>query len=709
MRFVRFIVTISLLWLANHAFACGPIIYSPSEYYLFHLVDLPEGPDGSFNLNSRENCLLWQEQTSLAIPLDDIYQVVYKYELETLTALKSRKFQPEAKGNKMAQWLRSRGGKEALNFLILAKNCEWLRSEFISPWYYPSKKDPVKYSLNEVAEVARQKANHYEFGDRYTLQAVRAMTSLGQYAEIIEFWNEIKKCLSEGIMRRMILSYVAGAYVHLDDMEQAKTCYKMANDLTGLLECDLRYKPGMSRVEEMALLYESYPDCPLFRRKLWDILGRIEPDRHWEDDWRWEWNDDDRNEIQALGILCDKVLDGDLPADKALWAYAATYIAHLQGDDRKADHYLKVAEKTVKDQNLADAVKVMRIYIDAQISTYDKAYEQKLFAQLRWMQGMIENHLDETIVKGFRFWQLTGSFSYYYWNDAMRCVLLGTVCPRWVEQGSTTLALQLANYASYTMLNEVPSKLYKCRNHEWGNSYDYCSHFAEMADSLSADALIAYTDIALKPKTELQRFLNVHSFIDSDYLNELIGTHCLREMRYADAEHYLSKVASDYFVRTNVFGEGYLNRDPFSVEPSKWSHGLEAKLFFARKMHRLEQDMASTSDPNLKAMMMLDYGLGLRNSFDYCWALTQYGRGWVGGSISFYWEDATLTQQALQRADRLLSKALNTFTNDEFAAQAQLRFCNFKTVKERYSNTLAWQRIQGRCDTYKDYHAEQGK
>ena len=260
MRYARFIVAISLLWFAKAVFACGPIVYSPSEYYLFHLVDLPDGPDGGFNPNSRENCLLWQQQTSSTIPLDDIYQVVYKFKLETLEALKSGKFPPEARDNKMARWLGGREGKEALNFLILAKNCEWLRSEFISPWYYPSKKDPVKYSLNEVAEMARQKSQDCHFGSRYALQAVRAMTTLMQYSEIISFWNSIEKDIPDGFMRRMILSYVAGAHVHLDDVEEAKRCYKEANDLVGLLACDLRYQPGMSRVEEMELLYESYPD-----------------------------------------------------------------------------------------------------------------------------------------------------------------------------------------------------------------------------------------------------------------------------------------------------------------------------------------------------------------------------------------------------------------------------------------------------------------
>ncbi len=725
MKSVNFIATISLFLAASHVFACGPIIYAPSEYYLFHLVDLPEGADGSFNLNSHENCLLWQQQSASDIPLDDIYQVVYKYKLETLKALESHRYPSEAKGNRMAHWLASDGGREALCFLILAKNCEWLRSEFLSPWYYPSKKDPVKYSLNDVALLARNKSVTSRFGDRYALQAVRAMTSLQQYQEIVRYWNQVKGLLHEGFLRQMTLSYVAGACVHLGDIEQAKAYYKEANDLKGLLECDRRFNPGLSRVEEMELLYESYPDCPEFRRKLWEILGRIEPSRDWDDLDTWQWADN-RDEIIALGRLCDRVLDSDLPADKALWAYAATYIAHLQGDDHQADRYLKVAEKQTKDPNLADAIRVMRIYIDAQINTYDHAYEQRLFGHLQWLQQKIEDGLDDEVAKGFHLYQLTYCFSHYYWNDAMRCILLGTVCPKLVAQGNTTLALQLANMASYSLLNKMnrvdvafylsddiakygthlTMNLYRYRHSGFFNEYDYCNHFASMADTMTADDLIAYTAVALRPHTSFQRFLNAHSYVDPDYLNEMIGTHCLREMRYADAERYLLKVAPDYFLRTNVFKDGYLNRDPFRVEHARWNHGGDAKLFFARRMNRLEQDIAATADPNQKAMLMIDFGIGLRNAFDYCWALTQYVQGWVSGGYLSDWEYSEQTRQAQTCADQLINQAFNAFTDDEYQAQAQLLFCNYKTVAERYPETLAARQVVGHCDRYRDYHAE---
>lgn len=707
MKYARFITTISFLFALTHSLACVPCVYSPSEYYLFYLVERPDESNNSFNLNSRENCLLWQQQTSYRIPLDDIYQVVYKYDLDLLMSLKTGCVPDTARNNKMAYWLIGSNGREALDFLILAKNCEWLRCEQLSPWYYPSKNDPVRYSLNDVAEVARQKAHGFYYNDRYALQAVRAMTSLRQYEEIISFWNDVEKHIPEGFLRQMTLAYVAGAFVHLDDIAQAKRLYIQAHDICGLLECDLRYRADLSRIEKMELLYDAYPDCPDFRLKLWEILGKIEPDRNWEDDYRWDWNRaNERAELDQLAILCDRVLSENTNADKALWAYAATYIAHLKGDDMKADRYLKTAENNVKDQSLTDAIKVMRIFIDAQICTYDSAYEQKLFAQLRWLQQMIEQHFDMEATSDFYMCYLSSCFSYYYWNDAMRCILLGTVCPKMINAGNTTLALQLANISSYSLLNEMPINLYQYRHSKAFNDYDYSCHFAEMTDTLKADDLIAYSDIALRPRTEFQRFLNTHSYVDSDYLNELIGTHCLREMRYAEAELYLMKVSPNYFTKTNVYKEGYLSRDPFNIERKQWNHAGDAKLQFAKTMNKLEQDIATSTDPNLKAMLLIDYGIGIRNSFDYCWALTQYRRGWVC-CFESDWECEELSHCAMERVKQIFNKALNTFTDDEFAAQAQLLFGNYKTITVLYPQTLAANIVRGHCDTYIDYHGEQ--
>lgn len=726
MKSVRYIAAISLLMLVQRLFACAPIYYYPTEYYLFKLVDLPENAPTWFTVNADENCLLWQRQTSANIPVGDIHQLVYKYDIETLSQFKAHQIPEEAKDNLMAKWLVATNDQEAIDFLILAKTCEWLRSQSLSPWYYPSKNDPVKFSLNEVADIAKSHTQG-RFADRYALQAVRAMTTLGQYDECIAFWKSIESRIPNGLMHQMILPYVAGAYFHTGDTEQAHRLFLEANDIEGLLVCYQQNNNRLNRVEAMELIYQTYPDHPAFRQKMWEILGEIEPDINWKDDWRWF--DHSQEELVQLATLCDKVINGKANADKALWAYAASYIAHLQGNDRKADTYLKYAEKNVKDQQLSDAIKVMRIYLDAQMCPYNKAYEQKLFAQLQWLQSKIEADITpEVIHNAGELYHLNINISFYYWNDAMRCILLGTVCPRLLQAGNTTLALQLANMADYTLLKQT-NNIY---SYHWDfmndrmiydsltldayhftrddNRFDYQNAFFSMADTLSADEVIAYLTTVEHPKSNFDRFINDHSYVLPDYLNEITGTHCLREMRFADAERYFSKVSAAYCTRTNIYKEELLDRDPFSLERRKWSHGVNAKYHFAKTMNKLEQEMATTSDPNLKAQLMIEFGTGLRNAFDYCWALTHYQHGYRGTGLDFYiWDDDQNTKRAEQRYKQLFKDALALFTDDEYAADAHYRFRNFKTVVERYPNTQTADKVLARCDRYWDYHLDKGK
>lgn len=48
------------------------------------------------------------------------------------------------------------------------------------------------------------------------------------------------------------------------------------------------------------------------------------------------------------------------------------------------------------------------------------------------------------------------------------------------------------------------------------------------------------------------------------------------------------------------------------------------KLDFAEQMLECEEIIAKSTDPDKVGHARIKYGIGLRNSMDYCWALTQY-------------------------------------------------------------------------------------
>ncbi len=48
------------------------------------------------------------------------------------------------------------------------------------------------------------------------------------------------------------------------------------------------------------------------------------------------------------------------------------------------------------------------------------------------------------------------------------------------------------------------------------------------------------------PQSEFDRYLNARGYTNSDYLYDILGTQCLRNMRYADAVMYFGQVGEKY-------------------------------------------------------------------------------------------------------------------------------------------------------------------
>lgn len=726
MKSIKSIAIISLALFATKALACVFPSYEPSEYYLFHLTDKQEWVENTYNINERENCLLWQQQTLCCFSLEDIAEVVYRFKLETLSQLKEGKIPSEAKNNYFARWLVEMKNDEVLDYLILAKTCEWLRLEHQSPWYYPCKNDPVRCSLDEVVETA---LNHNDgpLAERYALQAVRAMITLRHYDECIKYWEETASRFPEGLMHQMIEPYVAGAYYHIGRIDEAKLMFAQLGDVNGLLLCENKSGKPYSLVEGMELMYETLPDNPYYKQTIQHLLGNLEPDlnlNEFADGYRTE----EYNNIIQLEKLCERVLSEGRTTDPAMWAYTACYIAHLKGDDRKADHYLKIAEKTVNDETIEASVKVMRIYIDAKLCEYNKAYEQKLLNQLVWLQQQMEDHITYDVQeRAGELADLLRNTSFYYWNDALRCILLGTVCPKMLETGNVTLALRLANMADYTLLNHTGFIYDEYWDEELGmgvsdnltleqyrancsfNWYDYRNHFASMMDTLAANQLADYVKSVEKPRNAFEQFLDSHANVDMDYLNEVLGTHYLREMRYAEAKQTFAKVSYTFFRQTNIYKEGLLDYDPFSYRRVKWNYALDAKYQFACMMNQCEEEIAQTDNPNRKAVSMLKLATGIYNSSinGHSFALCYYQSGWVG-SASDYHEYSRLEQcdPMCNRACELWQQAFQMATDDELAAQIQYELGNFYTVTSWYSQTRVAQYVRAHCDHYLDYHQE---
>ena len=711
------IISLVAVCFAGEAYACWAPSYFPSAYYMYRVNnEQVETDDGYWYPLSERNCKEWQFLTSTSIPLDDIYQVVYAMTLNQLEKICDSR---QTNGNRFIEWIIQKD-TSILDFLLLAKNNEYIRSKRNSRWYYPSMRIGARMTIEEVVERSLS-ATDPRLRDRYLLQAVRALFSLGRYEECIDLWeSEVALLPKENLMRQLIHPYIAGAEFRVHNTDQAIVYFAQLGDIESMRFCAKRAEKELSLVEAVELVCEYAPNSKSIEEALQTYVRGIEPLGEFYCRGQYE---EEIKVSSKLYALCLKMAKDQRCDNPAMWYYTAAFLSDLQGDSNRASHLIGLAEKCKTTDFMDESIKVFRMYIDAKTLVYDSSYESKLFSQLKWLDSKVVNCIDDEVrSETARGYKLLICWSYYYWNDMMRRILLAEVCPRMIAAGKTTRALQLANMADNRLLGIVNKReicewvdslreervVAECtmsdyRYSEGFNQYDYSNSFFEMVDSLGVNTAIKYVQNVRKPVSEFDVYLNARGYTESDYLNDIVGTQCLRNMRYKEAIEYLGAVSVAYNKHLNV----YMSYDPFRIrEPIKLK--TEFRYDFACKMYSLEQKIDLTSDPSRKAHLLIEYAIGLRNSFDLCWGLTQYYRGtcyWRQVSDKRDWEKEEYTQTARCRAEVLIKLACDMVTDDEVAAEIHYALCNYQTVASRYPNTEKGRLVIGKCDYLRDHHA----
>lgn len=718
MKYLKyFLFNVALSLVAKEAMACWHPWYTPGGYYIYRVCDpeLQFLPDEHYP-NAWRNCKEWQNLTSSSISLEEINEVVYKMELEDFEAVcKNRGIAYE---NRFIDWM-CKKDTAILNFLHLAKTNEYIRVKRNSRWYYPSMKIGAEMTIEEVVQKALC-AKDDRLRDRYLLQAVRALFSMSKFEECIELWeNEVSHLPEDNLMRQMIQPYIAGAEFHTNNTEKAMKYFAQLGDVQSMLFCAGRAGERLSTVDAIKLVCEYAPESHYIPQTLQSYIRKLSPDGEFY--YTYEMGNRHRAEILELSTLCLEMAQNDRSTNPAMWYYTAAFLADLNNETAKAIKLLKQAENSKSSSFIDESIKVFRIHLDAKMLAYDAVYEERLFKQLKWLDTKICDNMTEDVCKETACgYKLFNCESYYYWNDMMRRILLADVCPRMIASGKTTRALQLANMADNRLLNLVNkyeiydwredkvTHYYSMTGYRYSNNFnlhDYSNHFFEMIDSLGVETAIKYVQRVKKPESEFDRFLNSRGYTGEDYLNDILGTQCLRNMRYREAVEYLGTVSEAYKNHHNLC----MIYDPFSIEQKRINLKTDFRYEFAREMYSLEQAIGLTTEPNRKALLMVNYAIGIKNSFDRCWPLTQYYRGtsfWGQACEKRDWERDKYTTMARVKVKELIKSACRMFTDDEIAAETNYILCNFRIVAEKYPDTEKGILVKGKCDNLYDYHAE---
>ena len=295
-----------------------------------------------------------------------------------------------------------------------------------------------------------------------------------------------------------------------------------------------------------------------------------------------------------------------------------------------------------------------------------------------------------------------------------------------------------SSYFDYSV--ESNMTISEMRNSEkYSNLNDYCNLSFQLMGSLHSSQLInVFRQIATD--TSLFNYLKKYARIDRDYIYELIGTLALREENYKRAIVYLAQISEKYPRTMNVYKEGYLQRDPFVTYPTRWrsytygdttweyecstnnrqlTDSCHAKLIFASKMYRYQQDMKTGKTDDERGLARLRYAIGRFNSFEECWALTQYWRGECVPSLFYpalqYTENNTFNiynflydyekkighKQTEELYQSECKKAMAMLQSDEAKAEAEYLFYNVRAIIKRYPDTSIARMVRTSCDHWR--------
>lgn len=370
--------------------------------------------------------------------------------------------------------------------------------------------------------------------------------------------------------------------------------------------------------------------------------------------------------------------------DRGDWNFMLAYVTNTYCHDAAGARTLiyKALQQRFSNSELHDKARIYKMKLDAMTG-----HREELLADLKWVDG--KRDIDYELIRGML------NVIYAHW------------IPRLWHNKDYSLAILLGGFADYY---DNHSDYY-----DYWSVSDYGCLTFQLMNSLSSAQLVAVCN-QMKSHGPMNDFLRRKARTDRDYYNELIGTLALREGNYERARTYLSLVSERYIRRMNIIW--YLRRDPFG---DKCRVRGNPKLDFANRMAEYRHTMTTGRSGDERGLARLMYAIGRRNSFDHCWALTQYWDGWVGifePGLDYYYDDnfieenyeflydydrSTDFEPVRDSYEKEVAASLAMLQTDEARAEAHYILGNLKTVVKLFPDTERARFVRTSCDRWQSW------
>lgn len=750
MKTLKSFILVSLfLSVSGVSFACGPWYYSAADNRIYRFLP----PDRQTPISVIEdfeikNIKTWSKETGCkdtaairsALYTDWNNFVDWDELLWEMTNSSAAPYNPMTE-NTFCRHLVATMDTDAVRLLCWSKTYSNIRNGQRSPWYYNSHIDSdEKKQLREMYNKLTPYRPAKKYADRFKFLTIKCAWALGEDSTVITLWEHSKLCQKKNFFYYEARDYVARSLTRMGRQKEADAIYYENGNYAELIPL------GASTPTKLRTLLNIRPNSPQIAPILQDYLTVLDVEQ--ANSYRWD-DEDDYYKTDSVIRISRMAINNPKVRQKAMWRYAAACVLDYKGKQKEALEILKGAENGDGNAFLQKAVRTLTFYLRARIDTINDDFERYAINEIKWLNNemlrewnSMPNTTRQNISNVLNYGWIKELNDLYSYAALRRIVLEDSVGLAWrmVEAGRGVRALQMANVADNHLvkisnnpfINKVREQgggvydvWYKGNDssyhnmwitslqdttsidgediHFWNypvNSHDYSNGLFCVADIIDAHTLEAYRQRQLRPKDETDRWFNARSYTDGDYWQDIIGTHYMRERNYHAAVAHLRYISPSYQQRMNIS----CSIDPFSIDRSlKSTDSTLYKLHFAKRMDSLQRVMLHDHNSDRRGLAMLEYTIGLENSFGMCWWLTSYDKGWNGANLT----DIDETQYAFKAnavVKQLREKALRTLRSDEARARYHLRLGQYFIVRKCYADTETGKYIALVCDEKKLYH-----
>ena len=666
----------------------------------------------------------------------------------TIAELKELKVNPIA-----AKALSAQNGT-LLEYIIVMRQVQAEREKFTNnAWYYFRANDPKMATLDSLRKVCLERLSG-PLGDRYIVQAARAMLTLRNYDELFSLGQKYQ--FKSMDMKSVFMPIYASALYKKGLYADAMKIYCDTGDALSITWCLKRLDMNDDKLQVVRQLCANERNFLQVCEMLQDHIRQMETDKDYD-------NLEQSEVIQLIKVAKSQSLKAN--KYQPVWQYVEA-IGHTMTTPHNyasADSVLSKINLAKTGKELRKSIRVLRFICQSATKKYDKGYISWLSNEARWL---IKESGGKFLVtpdlchEDFGY-QTPVSFSrnihssVYYYTDMLHRAVDNIIVPRMLENADTISALQMLDIVDHA--NMTP---------EYITHYD-CMGVPSVWFALECGANTVLGAIYGNGKQypEIRKlWLDNGSFVIADRWYDLAGTALLAEARYKEAANELRKVREDYRkLRSDKKYDTNLN--PFSLRRFASNHTSEPstlisnsdryyKLWFATEMAKLEQQMQNPAiSKEQRTSAKLKYATGMANSMGTCWSLVRYGIGTPvfvcknldlaakeqqvnhaspeaiekaeihekaqrQSIINDFFEDNwdmgedcppyfslsyERRAQIAEQAQTMLYDAIEEFENKELKAEALRELCMYRTIKHLCPKTNVAAILKTSCDRWTDW------